>query len=394
MFGYKPSAQANIDRHFGKPTHGVEYMSYKERVARLPYVADEYQEVAISNPNSTIEGEPARREGSPAGGGGNYNFDVTTIHPYIAFDYFAEDNNLAKIRVDFRVDTDNIFRIEKTDVSDIQIGVNHLIFNKTDVTHTIGNPSWDNITRVSIYLVANENGIHVWRIGKLRNYKFTSKVTIWFDDGHRTVRTSAKPTMDTYGFKGVQAIVGKNIDTSSSYQTSTHLAEMVAAGWEHCNHTYYHKNLSTLTAEEAEISIAKGLDYGLTHGFGKASYYFVNPQGDTSKISEPIEKKYSLLRRNRGGYNYFPIVDMYALACKEVTLTKPIEDIQSEIDTTIDGGLWLILLFHSIRPDDFETTRSTVCKQGKFDAIMDYLNTKQTAGELQVVTCSEALQSL
>jgi hypothetical protein len=396
MFGYKPSAQANIDRHINKPTYGVDYMTYKQRRERLPIITSDYQIFALNNPNSNIDGIPATYQTSSAGASTEVLtiFEATQAHPYFAFDYLALDENNNGLRIDLGSSSEDFYRWYIS-AGDVKKGINYFILNLVDATIN-GSPDLANMTRFKVRSTASSIGSHKYRVSQTYNYKRQGVVTLWFDDGHNTVYTAAKPAMDTYGFKGVQAIIGSRIGRPdlSNYQTATQLAAMQTAGWEHCNHSYNHVKFGDTTVEKAEISIQRGLDYSLAHNFGKASYYFVNPGSQSTAETLPYEKKYATLRRIGIGYNLFPIIDMYNIKSQSPLWDTTVDTVKGWIDTAITGGLWLILLFHHIRPAAYGGNTTMAYPTENFTEVLSYLNTKQTAGELRVLTCSEALSTI
>lgn len=382
------------ERSFNKPTFGVDYMTYKQRRCRLPYTALDHKVISLNSPNSDIEGKPARRDGAPVGTPVQVITNIEPAisgNPYFAFDYFAEDDNIGGLRIDVKTDNSNYFRW-LVDASDLNKGVNRIILNTSTNAIQMGTPNLESISSVLVRVSASAAGGHVFRVSEMETYKFKAAVTIWFDDGHSSVYYKAKPLMDVHGFKGVQSINGSKIGTDPSTQTATQLATMQAEGWEHCNHTFSHLKFGEVDTEQAVVSLQRGLDYCVSHNFGKASYYLVNPGGQTTPETFPYEKQYATLRRIGSGYNYLPIVDMFDIRCLEPAWETPASEVNGWIDTAIAGGLWLVLLFHQIRPD-------TLPGKGRypedaFEAIVNYLKTKQDAGDLQVVTCSEALSML
>lgn len=376
------------------PDYGVDAMTYQERRNRLPYTALEYQKIKLDQVNSTLEGRPSYLYSVAPGHPVTIMFTLDSpisFLPYVAFDYLAKDGNFDNMRVDFRTDDSNLFRIM---VEDTQIteGLNNLILNKVDVSYTLGNPDWNNITSIKIRITAKSTGNHYFEVGELCNYKYKGAVTVWFDDGHSSVYYKAKDIMESNGIKGVQAIVGNKIDTGSNFLTSSQLAILQSLGWEHTNHTYSHLKFGETTPELAEISLQRGLDYCLSHNFGKGSYYFVNPGGQSTPETDIFERNYCTLRRRGIGYNYLPITDMYSVKSIEPQWETSVEEVKEWIDTAIEGGLWLILLFHQIRPIDLPGYGRY--EETAFAQIMQYLKSKWTTGELKVGTCSEVLSTI
>jgi hypothetical protein len=379
-----------------KPNYGVDSQSYYERRDRLPYTANEYFKAPISNPNTDIDGYSAfGQKHAPGAIFGITNTFETPIDmtncQYISFDYYCTDLNLASIRIDLRSGSvANYFR-HRLKLANLEIGVNHIILNKSDFTEIGGSPSWNNITSVYIRGEVSSVGSHTWAIGDVHIYRFIPTITLWFDDQLKSVYTVAKPIMDTYGFLGVQSVIGARVNLGPAYQAPLELAEMVASGWEHTNHTFIHEKFGETTLERAVYSLQRGLDYCLSHGFGKGSYYFVNPGGQSTPETEPYEKKYSTLRRRGIGINKFPIVDMYDIKSREPAWSDNFNPtVKAWVDDAVLNGHWLILLFHGIKPSS-EGSASSFWSTENFTALCQYLSQQQALGNLHVRTCTEAL---
>lgn len=386
------------------PLYGVEHLKYSDRRTRLPYTAKAYQLIedwvditdwaGVGAVATTLAGKPAIKWGAAANGTGEVTKTfgpVLNVYPYLAFKALI-DANFSYLRVDFS--QDNTFAsFYRWELTGLPVGENDILLNKTTVTATVGTPSWSNIGYVRLQLKATTGGQSYITIDQLDNYQMDAMVTIWFDDGHHSVYDAAKPKMDTYGFRGVNAIIGDFVN-NQFYITTKQMKDMIAAGWENTNHTYQHKQLGTITAPEIEIQMQKGLEYCLAQGFGKGSYYFVNPASSTSTTSDQISRKYATVRRRLENYNYAPIVDYFELRSKQPLYNHTQADINGWIDNAVNGGLWLILLYHTIYPDVNVGTDPLRLGQTIFDGTMDYLNTKQTAGSLKVVTCSEAMMKM
>jgi peptidoglycan/xylan/chitin deacetylase (PgdA/CDA1 family) len=371
------------------------YLEVRQRRDRLPIITTDYKVLALNSPNTNIEGIPARSNASAAGASTEVltSFEAQEIYPYIAFDFLALDENNNGLRIDLTTSGGNYCRWY-VNATNIKKGINHIILNKTINCTVTGTPDWVNMTSFKVRVTASSAGAHSYKVSQAYTYKRKGVVTLWFDDCHNTVYNTAKPAMDTYGFKGVQAVIGSYIGLNTSYQTATQLASMQAAGWEHCNHTYSHRKFGEITAKEAEISLQRGLDYCLGHNFGKASYYFVNPGGQSTAETLPIEKKYCTVRRIGVGYNLFPIVDMHNIKSQSPLWNTTVDTVKGWIDDAVVGGLWVVLLFHHIRPASYDGDTTMAYPSENFAEVLSYLDTKQTSEELKVLTCSEALSTM
>lgn len=398
-------SKLNNDLINNKPTTGVDSLTYEERRRRLPITADKFK--IISDPSNKTTQQIQSEWGVEAsygeidGGTGvkitasvgehrriRKNFDSPVeIFPYLSFNFIANEHVESLIIELSDRSFENGFRYT---ITNVKAGYNNLIINKVDFNVQVGEPNFENIEQIRIAVLSKSTGQGEVTFGRIDNYGYDKAlITVWFDDGHHTVYNHAKPIMDQYSLVGTHSIVGSWIGTPQRMDRKQ-LYEMMNEGWEHCNHGWEHKRQSMITVEESEIELQKNLDYGLTHNFGKSAYYYVNPGGVNSEMTDPIQKKYSTLRRRGRGYNLLPIVDMYEIRSLEPLHDTPVEEVYEWIDRSIEGGLWLCLLFHLIRPDE-QANQVLTYGETKFDLVMNYLKQKQDEGKLRVVTVSEAL---
>ena len=82
----------------------------------------------------------------------------------------------------------------------------------------------------------------------------------------------------------------------------------------------------------------------------------------------------------------YPVSDWYQLSALNIDRSKTVAQIQSTIDAAIAGKKLLTLFTHEVTntPAEYDCTPATL------SAILDYLSTKQTAGQLSVLPIRDA----
>ena len=101
-------------------------------------------------------------------------------------------------------------------------------------------------------------------------------VVLTFDDGHRSVRTSALPLLSRLGWPAVLNLKVGNLEPGSF--TEGDVRRLVAAGWELGAHTFTHPDLRTLDAAALEHEVA-GSRTEIERRFGARVNFFCYPAG-------------------------------------------------------------------------------------------------------------------
>lgn len=103
-------------------------------------------------------------------------------------------------------------------------------------------------------------------------------ILITFDDGNLDNYTYAYPIMWSYGFVGVEYLVGNYID-AEQYMTTQQIVELIEAGWEMGSHGMSHVNLVNAPPQERFYEIHKSRIF-LEQKFGTSFTSFAYPYGE------------------------------------------------------------------------------------------------------------------
>jgi peptidoglycan/xylan/chitin deacetylase (PgdA/CDA1 family) len=270
-------------------------------------------------------------------------------------------------------------------------GTTFLLLNRGDFT-VKGTPTWETIKYVVLKVYPAEGKTVNVKIGNIQTYDTNALCTVWFDDGEITQYTEAYTYMKTKGMAGTCSIISDYVSNTDPtigpyYITREQMMEMRNCGWALVNHTSTDGNLTGVTLQEAEHRISKCLAYLLEAGAGQNAFHFTYPMGGTNADIDKIVKKYAISGRNLFNKdNVLPVLNPYALRMREVYNDTAVATVQGWIDTAIDNGTWLVLLFHRIVAPADSVMKVTPTD---FKAIVDYLDTNKA--NIKVVTPSEAL---
>lgn len=263
----------------------------------------------------------------------------------------------------------------------------------------VGSPSWGtNMVRVRIRLEPQANNSHnVW-ICSLRDGAYYKPMIVFgFDDGLANTVNVAKPTMDTYGFKGTAYIISSLVGSSATYMTTSEITTLYNAGWDICNHTKTHQQnvLPTDTLANCTTEIQDCTNYIVAQGWNRrgSAYHFAAPYGEqtyynATNYRNAITAAGMITARGTQEGVQAPFVDDgFALRCllpdgSAETLASQ----QNRIKAAIGAGGSVLLLFHSIvTPAD----ASTKWTPANFTALCQFVYLLKEAGIVDVVTMTE-----
>jgi peptidoglycan/xylan/chitin deacetylase (PgdA/CDA1 family) len=133
-----------------------------------------------------------------------------------------------------------------------------------------GGEDWENVMirfRVRVYANGTDEQVVYLDDMKMGVYS-RPKVAISFDDGWESVYTIAYPYMKARGIRGTLFIIESRINTAG-YMTTAMLQELFDNGWDICNHTVNHINMSSYTEEQAYEELVGCRDWIRENGWDR-----------------------------------------------------------------------------------------------------------------------------
>jgi peptidoglycan/xylan/chitin deacetylase (PgdA/CDA1 family) len=201
-------------------------------------------------------------------------------------------------------------------------------------------------------------------------------VSLTFDDGSPSARTTSIPKMNTYGFKSTQYLVTGVLNQSGEW-SSQNVRDVDAMGHEIGSHTITHPFLTTLSLSAMTNELTSSQNT-LQSILGKPVPNFATPYGDTNGKLVTEERNY--YRSTRGvetGYeSKYDLADsIQGIRVQNMLKTTTMAEYRGWVDFAAAHKLWLVIVYHGVlsSPGDFDTTPTL------FDQQLAYLNTKGIA---------------
>ena len=249
-----------------------------------------------------------------------------------------------------------------------------------------GNPSWDDtFVRLRIYGHSNQGNdpFSVTLDSLTVDDETEPKVIFAFDDGYTSVYDEAFPEMEQYGLKGTSYVI-TNAVGGKKYMDIHQLQTLYDAGWDVANHSKDHMNYTGKTVAEIENSIQGGITWLNDNGFGKNALHLAMPNGVYNENVKAAIENCGLKTARSTMVDQFlpPEWEPRYLPGNTVRDTTPLDTVTGWINTAMEKGQTLILVFHGIAQspsDEYEWSAES------FAALCKYCNDR----DVPVVTMSQ-----
>lgn len=282
----------------------------------------------------------------------------------------------------------------------IATGWNLFCLRKNQLT-TVGTPDWTQIIRLRARVRAAAGqtvNMTMDYMANVSNDLSKAIVILTFDDGWSSQFSAAKPAMDTYGYAGVAAPICSNVQTANANTvTLAQLHEMKAGGWDIGNHTYAHTNLTAGGVTEADVdrAVGRGLEW-LTEAGLEPCDFFVYPMGNyNATVLNAVARHHSY---GRTIYNtlaektpqFFP-QPLTIRAAGPITAAN----MATNVDAAVANNSVYTQIFHIVDDGAQAAIDPTIAMTpADFATAMAHLDTHVQAGELEVLTFTEALKRM
>lgn len=222
------------------------------------------------------------------------------------------------------------------------------------------------------------------------NVSQRAKLIFTFDDG--TVGDlEAEPILTANNQKAVSFIAVSWVG-STNFMTLEDLKKLQSKGWDISSHTMSHPNLTALDNNAMVKELNDSYDWFIENGFQKSAGFLAYPFGYyNDNVIRETKKRYIFARTviSEGAQPHLsPELgdDLYKLKMVEARNNTSAQSIKDRINTTIDEGRLIILLFHRIvdkNPTEYQYLKSD------FKEISDYIKSRNS--DIDVVTFSDYL---
>jgi peptidoglycan/xylan/chitin deacetylase (PgdA/CDA1 family) len=179
-------------------------------------------------------------------------------------------------------------------------------------------------------------------------------VTFTFDDGFETDYDVARPVLDKYHFPATAYVIPSMVGVPDRLNLTQMKNLQDLNGWDIASHSHSHSNLTSIASSEIESELLLSQQFLLNNGFQNAAAHFAYPYGefDNGSLKSQVQKYYKTARTAEGGFETLPPSDPYRLRAMVVTNSTTPSDVSERVQSAIDNGDWLILVFHRIVESD------------------------------------------
>lgn len=215
------------------------------------------------------------------------------------------------------------------------------------------------------------------------------KFVFRFDDIRDTQYTTAYPIMRAYGFRGSCFVIADKIGASGGYMTLAQMQELHDAGWDMCNHTKTHTDLSTQTLAQQHEEMKLCSDTLKNNGFTRRNehLHMVWPFGGNDANTQQAMLDTGIIS---GGSiksplsTPYPILEPHFLTIDNIAQTVTLANALARVDRVIADGAQSCFLFHIITAS---AVASTEWPTADFQSLCDYVSRKRD--QIDVVTWTE-----
>ncbi len=311
----------------------------------------------------------------------NFAFDIYIYDPstlgYLTF-YFTSQRNWSKY-------------FYYTIRSPPRNGWNHFIIKKSDMINMEGE-DWNNtmiMFRLTSYTITGKD-TNITIDNFRYNVSERAKIIFTFDDGTIGDSDIAEPILTANNQRAVSFVTISWLNFTG-YMTIDNLKKLQDLGWDISSHTISHPNLTALDDNNLTIELNNSYDWLVNHGFQKSAGFIAYPFGFyNDKVIGKVKQRYIFARSIEDGIQ--PHMEsgsgdgLYKLKIMEVRNNTSVQSVKNRIDSTIDQGQLIILLFHRIvsnNPTKYEYLESD------FKQISDYVKSRSL--DIDVITFSDYL---
>jgi len=340
--------------------------------------SDEYGTGVVNNINNgQIEGAGAISVTVPNNGGvagmsktGTWDFSKANFRLWLKSNDWE---NVGSANILLLTDSENLYTLHIKDfLEDLEDDEWYEVVFTRDQFSAVGSPSWDNITKIVLRAWTTTGGTPTVLFDGFAAYPQAQRgvISICFDDGWLSAYTEGYKKMADYNYQGTQFII-PGLLGQSGRMTQEQVDDLHRKGWDISGHGA--TDLTSLTTEQVEADLKETATYLNIHGY-RGAHLYAYPNGQNTQAVRDIVQKYFPVARTINSLNQ-PLSYINPLRINALSLVSstPVATIQARIDSALENGSWLILVFHKIVATPTVETEYSVAN---FSTIVDYLKSK------------------
>ena len=201
------------------------------------------------------------------------------------------------------------------------------------------------------------------------------KVSFTFDDGFASTYTKAAPTLAQYGFVGTSYVTSSFIGNKNYMSWDQVVKLQNDFGWEVGGHSVNHPLMTTLTPDQIKNEIVSNKQDLTSRGINARS--FATPYGDyDNRVVAEIARNYENHRTFHDlAYNLYPYNE-YRIQVQQVQVGVSMSTVKGYIDSALQSGRWLVLVFHDIKDNPSRNTSSYQYATKDLRTVASYVKSK------------------
>lgn len=212
-------------------------------------------------------------------------------------------------------------------------------------------------------------------------------ITLVFDDNDPSIYNEAYIRMKALNMVGTNACITGTVGNNGLY-TLAQIQEMYAYGWDICNHTTNHVQMTTETDPQIVSAVSGGRTYLLSNGFTRSANILIAPSNETNEAILNVVKPYCTMATTRidnglDTANNIPL-DMLRIRRRGVANNAP-KVVKTWIDEAVNRGQHLHLNFHKISNNGTALDYPIA----DFQEVISYIASLRDAGNVEVITMSQ-----
>ena len=294
--------------------------------------------------------------------------------------YFNPDwtTTLAEVKVRFATPTsgyDNGLCLRMAALNGMHQGWNLISAGRSDFTSGPGVLWTDPIVGVRLELWPQAGKSATVRFDDLRfGVNATPAVVISFDDGLRSIYSTAYPIMTARGLTGTAYVVSGDVGQSEN-ATLAQLKTLYGAGWDIANHTVTHPDaLTALSLARIEQELSGCASYLTANGMPRAARDVAYPAGEYNATVLQAMAATGMQTGRMVSYRpvALPLDEPFMIAASTTDpSTLTVAQVEARIDQAINDGAVIHLFFHDVVPTVTDPTYEI--STANFTTICDYL---------------------
>lgn len=214
----------------------------------------------------------------------------------------------------------------------------------------VGTPQTGRLNSLGVYIQDNKRGALIVDIA---NFRFSRPaldrgiVSITFDDGYDDHFEAAR-LMHQYGLRGTAYVMPRQIG-QPGYLSLEQLKQLQTRyGWGISAH--HRVPLTDFSPAQLDQELKYTVDYLNRQGFAESAPHIAYPLGrqNRANVFSTTQKYFQTARLAGGGAETFPPANRYFIRAYNVHRALSPEAVVRDIQTAVDAGQWILLMFHYI----------------------------------------------